>query len=1325
MRGEDRTMELLDGEAAQRYISQHLRSMEENDKCVIFLIDIDNTAEIVEHYGEKEKECVTQHMGHMLSSVFRASDIVSQVGNDEFIVFLSGDFTEEEIVRQAEALCESVQYRPEEAPKIRVTACIGVYIAYGRRISFERLFGQAAAALYKAKKSGRGSFYILTNRKELRIQTGGSEEDISGISVNTLMEYMDSGIGLLEIGTEIRLIYASHGLYQMLGRDRDSLPVPCGIREIGIHPDYEADYEEALREGAKKEGATDHIHRICVDGDKWVWRHVRAARVAYPGRENPVMLELSTDISELIRTERQLRVSNERLRVAFRQTPHVLWEVDIGGRTFNIYNVDEQKCQQDTVVTDFPRSFLERRIVHPDSAEDFRKFAEEMISGRTAGKGNFMMRDSASHSYGWVSMSYRMTYDEEGRPLKAVGVQAKLPGLAGIGSSVMRRRPLPEIVRRHLLIRTKVNLTKDAVEEIWLGGIDQTAWTWGKTYSQILEVEKRYLFARKDERSFQERFLREKLIREYENGVLWSAEEYRNVDEAGHIGWLRAVVNLVRNVNTGDVHMYACYLDSQLCHDREKLAGDGIMRDPVTGLYDMKTVREIAKALIENSRGTKCALSLIRIMGDERSDRLRRFMAVALTMALGMDCVVGQYSPEIILAFIPDSSSRFDVKHRIEDAFAYLRVAMADIPEINDLRFVAGTVTSQTDEADYDSMLLRAGFLSEQGKYMAVDTVFFPTEDEEWTWAGLYRAEGERSIPVDEGELERPLSEGEQAEAFRCVADMLSARSLESSLSDVLRDLGRFYDADRTYILKLSTDRQAVDMVWEWTAPAKQSIRSVVQGARMSRIPLLRSCCSRKAPVTTDCRRVTSDRGDGPERWHFITYPLQRSEEISGFLCIENAQRHMEDMALLRTLAPYISGEEDRFHNMADSVQREKQDALTRLPNLSSYMEAVCSMDSGSYSSMGVLALDIPNYSSINSSYGFEYGKKMLVYIAETLANVFGKTSIFRTWDAEFVVLFPNTIQEVFNGRCARLRTIIQRRYPRQVRIGCVWAEGVFSARHMVKEAQSIMHNENVKEPVTERGGALEGLRHKAEVSQKDFVPYFQPKVDMRDGSLTGAEALVRRIGINGSILLPDGFIEKMEQDGTIRKLDLLMLELVLRQLSEWRDKGYPPIRVSINISRVTLFHSTTFASVLAIQSRYPEVPAEQIELEITETAGDIEKATLAEIIERFRQCGIRFELDDFGSGYANLSLLSNVRFHTVKLDRTLVNDIPDNEISSMMAENITQICRNFGMKCIAEGVETQRQAEALLRAGCVYGQGYYYAKPMPARMFEKKYFDA
>lgn len=119
-----------------------------------------------------------------------------------------------------------------------------------------------------------------------------------------------------------------------------------------------------------------------------------------------------------------------------------------------------------------------------------------------------------------------------------------------------------------------------------------------------------------------------------------------------------------------------------------------------------------------------------------------------------------------------------------------------------------------------------------------------------------------------------------------------------------------------------------------------------------------------------------------------------------------------------------------------------------------------------------------------------------------------------------------------------------------------------------------------------------------------------------------------------------------------------------------------------------------------------------------------MEKATLAGIVDEFREFGLKFELDDFGSGYANISVFSNIRFDTVKLDRTLVNDLPGNEISSILVENITQICHNFGMKCIAEGVETQQQEMSLLKAGCIYGQGFYYAKPLSAEEFEKRYLE-
>lgn len=1323
MSGEDRPMELMDGEAAQSYITQYLAKMTEKDMCAAFMIDIDNTAEFIEHFGQEAKDAVIHHVSRILSAHFRASDIVSQVGNDEFLAFRCGDITEDEVVRKAELLVECIQHEPKGLPGLRVTVCIGIYLGYGEKISFEKLFGQAAAALYKAKKSGRGSFCVLTNRKEWQ-KKREADQEVSGISVNTLLEYMDSGIGLLEIGPEIQFIYVSHGLYNMIGRDRESLPVPCSLRDIGIHPDYEPDYEEVLREGAQKDGVIDHVHRISANGKDWVWRHIRAARVAYPGRENPVMLEMSTDVSELIRTERQLRVSNERLRVAFRQTPHVLWEVDIEERTFNIYNVDEEKCQQGTVVSNFPLSFLENHIVHPDSASDFREFAENMLGGRSAGKGNFMMRDSVSHSYGWVAMSYRMTYDEEGRPLKAVGVQAKLPGLSGIGSSLMRRRPLPEVVRRHLIIRMEVNLTKNSVEEIWIRGMDQTAWTWGKTYSQVIEVEKKYLFALNSGKKFQERFERENLLQFYEKGDVWSTQEYRRVDEAGNISWIKDVVNLVRDADTGDIRMYACCIDSQIRHDWEKRSKGEIVRDSVTGLYNVETVKNIAKALIRGKNGTSCAFSLIRTMGEEKNASTDRSMAVALSMALGMDCVVGKYRNGIILALIPDCASRFDVKRRIEDAFAYLRVSMTDIPGMDNLRFVAGAVTCHVDEADFDEMLVRAELLSDQGKNLAVDTVFFPTEDEDWAWTSLRREARKDEVLVGE-EIERSLTKEEQTVAFQCVTDMLSARSLETSIADALRDLGRFYNAARIYTLKVETDKQTIDMAFEWVAPGKQSIRHVMQEVDIKKIPLLWICYQEKLPVMREKPMNSSHPDESGKKWYFIACPLKKNGEVQGFLCVENAQAHAEDMALLKTLIPYIVGEETRFQIMSEQALSEGQDALTRLPNLSSYMDVIYSMDSDSYSSMGVLSLDIPHYSVINSSYGFEYGKKMLIYIAETLENVFGRTYIFRTWDAEFVVLFPNTIQEVFTGRCTRLRTMIQRRYPRQVRISYVWAEGVFSARHMVKEAQAIMRNENVKDPSGGRNEFQDVSRSQNDEIRKNFVPYFQPKVDMRDGSLIGVEALARKIGNDGSIIPPGRFIERMEENGTVRELDLFMLEGVLRQLCEWKEKEYPPIRVSLNISRVTLFNSSALASVLAIQSRYPEIPADQIELEITETAGDMEKATLAEVIDSFRQCGIEFELDDFGSGYANISVFSNIRFHTVKLDRVIVNDLPDNEISSMMVENITQICKSFGMQCIAEGVETQQQVAALLKAGCVYGQGFYYAKPLPAREFEKRYFNS
>ena len=239
------------------------------------------------------------------------------------------------------------------------------------------------------------------------------------------------------------------------------------------------------------------------------------------------------------------------------------------------------------------------------------------------------------------------------------------------------------------------------------------------------------------------------------------------------------------------------------------------------------------------------------------------------------------------------------------------------------------------------------------------------------------------------------------------------------------------------------------------------------------------------------------------------------------------------------------------------------------------------------------------------------------------------------------------------------------------------------------------------------------------------FTVYFQPQIDMRSGALFGAEALVRGIDEDGGLIPPGRFIDALEKSGGIWELDLFVLERTFSQLERWRRQGLGNIRVSVNLSRVSLLNPSALASVLAIQSRYPEVPSQDVELEITESVDTQGDSQMQAVIDSFRQCGLQFSLDDFGSRYANLSIFANVKFDTVKLDRSLITGLVNNTVNQMLIRDIIQICRACGTVCIAEGIEQPEQVDTLRQLGCVYAQGYYYDQPMPAEQFEQKYLRA
>ena len=248
---------------------------------------------------------------------------------------------------------------------------------------------------------------------------------------------------------------------------------------------------------------------------------------------------------------------------------------------------------------------------------------------------------------------------------------------------------------------------------------------------------------------------------------------------------------------------------------------------------------------------------------------------------------------------------------------------------------------------------------------------------------------------------------------------------------------------------------------------------------------------------------------------------------------------------------------------------------------------------------------------------------------------------------------------------------------------------------------------------------SLAFLNH--ELHRGDYILYLQPQFDLHTGQLVGAEGLVRKRG-KYNILTPQHFIPDLESSGIINVLDYYIFEQSLKLLQLWHRQGRKRISISTNFSRDTLLSPNAIATIIAIHSNY-DVPPEDIMIEITETIGKYDNHTVSEMIQALQHYGFKVSLDDFGSAYANLSLLTACNFNEIKIDKTITDTTETNNVSQALVESVARICNDSGAICIAEGVETEEQAMILKKLGCDRVQGYHFGKPVDIKTFEKNYY--
>jgi diguanylate cyclase (GGDEF)-like protein len=230
-------------------------------------------------------------------------------------------------------------------------------------------------------------------------------------------------------------------------------------------------------------------------------------------------------------------------------------------------------------------------------------------------------------------------------------------------------------------------------------------------------------------------------------------------------------------------------------------------------------------------------------------------------------------------------------------------------------------------------------------------------------------------------------------------------------------------------------------------------------------------------------------------------------------------------------------------------------------------------------------------------------------------------------------------------------------------------------------------------------------------VKEHEFMPFFQPKTDMRTGEIVGFEALCRWFH-DGHYIYPDQFIPILDKEGLIPELDITIFRETCRAIKRWKEMGLTPPRISSNFSKKNLFIPKVENKILQVIEECGLDPSD-VEVEITESMKDIEYDRLISFVKKLKEKGLYISIDDFGTGYSSLSLLHNIEADVIKIDKSFTDLITIEKKSAILIESIITIARKLEMEVIAEGVETAQQGKMLIEMGCNIAQGYYYSRPV------------
>lgn len=387
-----------------------------------------------------------------------------------------------------------------------------------------------------------------------------------------------------------------------------------------------------------------------------------------------------------------------------------------------------------------------------------------------------------------------------------------------------------------------------------------------------------------------------------------------------------------------------------------------------------------------------------------------------------------------------------------------------------------------------------------------------------------------------------------------------------------------------------------------------------------------------------------------------------------------------------------------------------------------------------------MIYLDINDFSYINDNFGYDEGDKMLIELARKIKDSDFVRHVSRINSDYFVALMgaysKDEIFESITNFSLDFSRIAKERYPTNdthLSVGVYFFEeqsdnitiafdNANLARRSVKGNKEVIYcvyTEEMREKRS-REKAITNELHTA-IEQKRIKMFLQPKFDMKEVKIIGAEALVRWQNPDGSYKYPGEFIDILEKYGYITDLDFCIYEQLLEAMSRWKKAGKKLIPISANFSRVDIFRSDFVERINSLATKYG-VDKNLIEIELTETAFSQNAEKLLNSMKNLSDLGFKIDIDDFGTGYSSLSILKDAPVDVVKIDKAFIDDVETSESAKSYIKQIGSLVSSTRKTLLFEGIETQAQADFLIENGYTNAQGWLYSKAIPLDEFEQKY---